>query len=196
MSRENVKTIEKDEQYLRQISIPVDIDDPLLGSHINTLKKFCKENEVMAMASVQLGIPKRLIYLKDTDLDRINKMQKDELSDDGYDEAKVLINPVILKREGLTTYWEACASCLDNIGLVERPYRIYLEYLDLNNTKHNEIFEGFAATVLSHEYDHLNGVLHIDIAKTVYNMTVDDRKKFRQTHPYEIIAKDGEYKNN
>lgn len=39
------------------------------------------------MAAVQLGIPKRIIYLKNTDLDRVNKFQRDEIEEDGYDEA-------------------------------------------------------------------------------------------------------------
>ena len=36
----------------------------------------------MAMASVQLGIPKRLIYLKNTNLDIINKIQTDSISEE------------------------------------------------------------------------------------------------------------------
>ena len=36
--------------------------------NIKVLEEYCKENEVMAMAAVQLGIPKRLVYLKNTNL--------------------------------------------------------------------------------------------------------------------------------
>ena len=31
---------------------------------------------------------------------------------------------IMRTKEGLTEYWEACASCLNNMGLVERPYKI------------------------------------------------------------------------
>ena len=47
---------------------------------------------------------------------------------ENYNEARVLINPVIISKEGLTDYWEACASCLDNIGHVKRPYKIIIKY--------------------------------------------------------------------
>ena len=110
-----------------------------------------------------------------------------------YNEARILINPVIIKREGLTDYWEACASCLDNFGHVQRPYRIIVQYQDINKNMNTDIFEGFESTVLSHEMDHLDGILHIDIADELLVMKADDRKKFRQLHPYNIISKTGDY---
>lgn len=184
-------TINDNEPFLRQISKEVDLNDPELQNDIDILDEYCKENEVMAMASVQLGIPKRLIYLKNTNLDLINKAQKNELSDEEqkYNEARVLINPVIIERIGLTRYWENCASCLDNMGLVERPYKIVVEYLDIEGNLHKDIFEGFESTVLSHEMDHLDGILHMDIALEIKNMPKEERKIFRQTHGYEILSK-------
>ena len=184
-------TINENEPFLRQISKEVDLNDPELQNDIAILDEYCKENDVMAMASVQLGIPKRLIYLKNTNLDLINKSQKNELSDEEqkYNEARVLINPVIIERIGLTRYWENCASCLDNMGLVERPYKIVVEYLDAEGNLHKDIFEGFESTVLSHEMDHLDGILHMDIALEIKNMPKEERKKFRQTHGYEILSK-------
>ena len=163
-------TIANNESYLRQISNPVNIvADENLNKEIHMLEQYCKENEVMAMAAIQLCIPKRLIYLKNTNLDVINKMQIDSITDEekNYNEARVLINPVIIKKEGLTEYWEACESCLDNFARVLRPYKIDLEYYDIMENKHSETFEGFESTVLSHEMDHLDGILHIDIAEEI-----------------------------
>ena len=190
-------TIADNEAFLRQISIPVDLSDNELSKDISVLEQFCNENDVMAMAAVQLGIPKRLVYLKNTNLEIINKMQSNSETEEekNYNEARVLINPVIISREGLTDYWEACASCLDNIGHVKRPYKIVVEYLDLDGNPHNDIFEGFEATVLSHEMDHLDGVLHMDIADEVLIMAKEERKKFRQTHGYNIVSKTGNFEN-
>jgi len=189
-------TIEENEPYLRQISLHVEIGkDEHLGKDIEVLEQFCKENTVMAMAAVQLGIPKRLIYLKNTNLDIINKTQTNSASEEEkqYNEARVLINPVIIKREGLTEYWEACASCLDNCGRVLRPYKVDVEYYDINGNKHIETFEGFESTVLSHEMEHLDGILHIDIAEEIIQMPVEERKMWRQTHGYKIYSKTGDY---
>ena len=190
-----VITIEDNEEYLRQISKPVDKNDKNLSNDIKVLEKYCNENEVLAMAAVQLGIPKRLIYLKNTNLDIINKMQRniETEEDKKHNEERILINPTIIKKEGITYYWEACASCLNNMGYVKRPYKIIVEYQDINGNIHKDIFKGFESTVLSHEIDHLDGILHMDIAEEVLAMPKEERKKFRQTHPYEIISKTGKY---
>lgn len=79
------------------------------------------------------------------------------------------------------------------MGLVVRPYKMTIKYYDAEGKEHTEDLEGFPATVLSHELDHLDGVLHMDIAEEVINMPREERKIFRETHPYEIISKDGEY---
>ena len=161
-------TINDNEKFLRQISVPVDIlNDNNLSKNIAVLDSFCRENDVMAMAAVQLGIPKRIIYLKNTNLEIIRKMQVNLQSEDErkYNESRILINPVIINRIGLTEYWEACASCLDNCGKVLRLYIIELEYYDKDGKQHFEKFEGFESTVLSHELDHLDGILYKDLAK-------------------------------
>ena len=179
------KTIEKDEDYLRQVSKPVDFKAEEYKDAIKELDYFCKNDDnVMAMASVQLGIPLRLIYLKKTDLNRL---------EEEYNEERVLINPKIIKEEGLTRYWEACASCLDYTGLIERPYKIDLEYFDSQGEKHREVFKGFESTVLSHEIDHLNGILHMDIALKIKTLTKEERVELRKKEPYQIIRKEGRY---
>lgn len=197
MSKKTIESINinENEPYLRQISMVVDLNDKNLNSDIDILEQYCKENSVMAMAAVQLGIPKRIIYLKNTNLDIINKMQTNSATEEekNSNEATVLINPVIMNREGLTDYWEACASCLDNFGRVLRPYKIDIEYYDINGKKQFETIEGFKSTVLSHEIDHLDGILHIDIAEELLQMTEEERTLWRQKHGYRIYSKTGDY---
>ena len=202
-------TIEKNENYLRQISKKVDINDPEIHNNIVVLQDYCMQNDVMAMAAVQLGIPKRIVYLKNTNLEILNK----RLTDDGkeetkdYNEAKVLINPEILSKEGLTTFWEACASCswYENDqkqwynGKVKRPYKIKVKYLDIEGNRNEEEFEGFEATVLCHEIDHLDGILHMDIAYKLIIGTREERIELRKKDGYNVISKTGNYeelKNN
>ncbi len=180
-------TIEDNEPYLRQKSKEVDLRDKSYLEDIKKLEYFCTHNRVFAMAAVQIGIPKRIIYLKNTTLD------ESKYEDPEYNEKRVFINPVILSRKGRTRYLEACASCLDYAGIVERPYTIEVEYYKEDGKKTREVLEGFISTVFSHEYDHLNGVLHIDIAKETYQMSADERKKYRENHPYEILNKTEEF---
>ena len=198
----NKITIEDNEEFLRQISKPVNFPDENLENDIKILEEYFKISSItLALAAIQLGIPKRLIYLKNTNLDVINRKNNDIATEEDklYNENRILINPIILSQEGLTDYWEACASCLNYVGHVFRPYRIKIEYQDIHGHFHKEIFEGFESTVLSHEIDHLNGILHIDIADEVLEMTREERKIFRKTHDYNIISKDGDFnelKNN
>lgn len=197
MEEIKVITIYDDEDYLRQISKPVELEDKELEEDLKKLEKYCLENDVLAMASVQIGIPKRLVYLKNTSLEFVQKIQNNTVTkeENEFSEARILINPVIKSKEGLTEYWENCASCLDNMGLVKRPYKIEVEYEDRNRNKHMETFIGFETTVLSHEMDHLDGILHMDIAEEVKNMPIEERKEFRKTHDYTILSETGNFED-
>lgn len=189
-------TIKDNESLLRSISKEVIFPDKELENNIELLEQYFKQNDTtLALAAIQLGIQKRIIYLRNTNLDLINRKNKNEETeeDKNYNESRILINPKVITKEGLTEYWEACASCLDNLGKVKRPYKIIVEYYDINENKHTETFTGFESTVLSHELDHLDGILHIDIAEELLVMTPEERKIFRQTHNYNIISKTGKY---
>lgn len=179
------KTIENDLEWLRQVSLNVDLENDDLDEMIDILDNYCLTHEVFAMAAIQLGINKRLVYLKNTDLDKVDE--------EDWNERTILINPVIVSREGLTSYWEACVSCLDNMGLVLRPYKIEVQYLDVNGEKKEMSFEGFPATVFSHEYDHLDGILHMDKALDLKIMTRDERIEFRKEHGYEVYNNVGDF---
>ena len=84
MERLQSITIENNEEYLRQISTTVNIADPELHNNIVVLQNYCLQNDVMAMAAIQLGIPERIIYVKNTNLDILNK----RLTDEGKEETK------------------------------------------------------------------------------------------------------------
>lgn len=198
MSKIKAITIADNEEFLRQISKPVEKNDPELEENIAILEEYCKKHDrILAMAAVQLGIPKRLIYIKNTNIELITKQQADKTEDEkNYNEARVLINPTIISREGITEDWESCASCLDNLGRVKRPYKINVEFYDINGNKKTEIFEGFESTVLSHEMDHLDGILHMDIAEEVLQIPKEERKEFRKNHKgYIIISKTGDFED-
>jgi len=78
-----------------------------------------------------------------------------------------LINPEILETEGVQAEDEGCLSVPGLIGTVERP--TYIKMKGLNRHGQEVIYEGtgFLPIVLSHEYDHLDGVLYTDKAKNI-----------------------------
>ena len=76
---------------------------------------------------------------------------------------KVFINAKITKEEGIE--WGFNEGCLSIPGIhedVTRESVIHMEYLDENFQPHSEMFNGLAARVIQHEYDHIDGVLFTD----------------------------------
>lgn len=75
----------------------------------------------------------------------------------------VVFNPKITvlddKRQG---FWEGCLSVPELRGLVYRPRKVQIDYLDLQAKPQKIVAEGFLATVFQHELDHLFGTLFID----------------------------------
>ena len=78
-----------------------------------------------------------------------------------------MINPVITEQSGSQSGDEGCLSVPGLIGTVERPERIKMKALDLDGNEQEYEFEGWDATVMCHEYDHLNGILYIDKATNI-----------------------------
>jgi peptide deformylase len=62
-------------------------------------------------------------------------------------------------------FWEGCLSVPGLRGFVERPKKIKVSYQNHKGEDQEIIAEGFLATVLQHELDHLHGVLYIDRIK-------------------------------
>jgi peptide deformylase len=76
---------------------------------------------------------------------------------------KVFINPYIVEEDGEEWgFEEGCLSIPNIREEVFREERIVLQYLDENFKEHEEVFTGFAARVIQHEHDHLDGILFVD----------------------------------
>ena len=56
-------------------------------------------------------------------------------------------------------------GCLSLPGLSEnvvRHEKVRLNWLDTDFVEHEQVFEGFLARIIQHEYDHLDGILYVD----------------------------------
>jgi peptide deformylase len=75
----------------------------------------------------------------------------------------VVINPKItVLDETEQSYWEGCLSVPEIRGLVKRPLKVRIDFLDLDAKPQSITAEGFLATVFQHELDHLFGTLFVD----------------------------------
>ena len=76
---------------------------------------------------------------------------------------KVFINAEIIEEKG--DEWEFEEGCLSVPGIRENVWRqekLRIRYADENFKVHEETFDGIAARVIQHEYDHCQGKLFID----------------------------------
>lgn len=76
---------------------------------------------------------------------------------------RTFINAKITKEEGKE--WSFNEGCLSIPGVRENVKRkpiVTIEYLDENFEPKTEILDGYAARVVQHEYDHIEGVLFTD----------------------------------
>jgi peptide deformylase len=75
----------------------------------------------------------------------------------------VVINPKITVLDPTEQgNWEGCLSVPELRGLVYRPRKVQIDYLDLKAQPQTIVAEDFLATVFQHELDHLFGVLFVD----------------------------------
>lgn len=92
----------------------------------------------------------------------------------------VLFNPKIsILDETPQQFWEGCLSVPDLRGLVARPRKIRVEYMNENAEPKAIEAEGFLATVFQHELDHLDGKLYIDkLVSTEKLVFLEEFRKF------------------
>jgi peptide deformylase len=79
--------------------------------------------------------------------------------------AEVFINPeMTVLSEEKESRWEGCLSYPELLVLVPRAKRISIKYLDETGQPRERELVDFAARVVQHEYDHLEGILTLDRA--------------------------------
>jgi peptide deformylase len=77
-------------------------------------------------------------------------------------EIHVIVNPQIVRREGLASETEGCLSLPGINDKVDRPTSIMVRAVDLEGKPMEINAEGWLARVFCHEIDHLDGILFTD----------------------------------
>lgn len=118
----------------------------LLDDMVSTMR----EADGVGLAAPQIGVSMRVIVL------------------DIGEGLVELINPEILEAEGSETCTEGCLSIPGMYGEVERFTCVTVTGLDRNSNIVNIKGTGLLARALQHEIDHLEGVLFVERAKSVF----------------------------
>ena len=76
---------------------------------------------------------------------------------------QVFINPILMEESGEEwTYQEGCLSIPEIHEDVDRKPVVKINYFDEDWNEHTEEYDGMAARIIQHEYDHIEGVLFTD----------------------------------
>ncbi len=109
----------------------------------------------VGLAAPQIGKAIRLFVMDAKAMDEENEALQHT--------KKAFINPVIVEETG--EKWAFEEGCLSIPGIraeVYRPAKVKIRYFDTDWNEHVEEYDGLAARVIQHEYDHLEGVLFTD----------------------------------
>lgn len=149
-------------EKLRLISSQVKTVDNHLTKLLKDMQKhLVGKNVGVGLAAPQLGINQRVfaLYLP-------NKQKENQLT------LQFFINPTIVNQSSQLTLGvdkkddlEGCLSIPKIYAPVWRPEWLELSYQQIKDGQwqtYHQRFTGFAARVIAHEYDHLQGILFID----------------------------------
>ena len=114
--------------------------------YIDNMIETMREEQGVGLAANQVGSLRKVAVIQLPD----------------WEEAIVLINPEIIRREGEREVEEGCLSIPGYRGTVKRAERVRARALDLSGKVIRIKAEGLLAQALEHETDHLNGYLYID----------------------------------
>lgn len=135
----------------------------------------------IGLAAPQVGEAVRMIV-----------MDTEWTEEDHEPDARVILNPEILTREGTILWTEGCLSVPDFQAEVERSKRITVRYTDLEGNEVVEDCEELRAVCFQHEIDHLNGLLFFDrISRLKRSLYIKKRKKALKLEQEEGLAQGG-----
>ena len=140
---------------LRKVATDITPDYQGLKELIANMYESMYKSEGIGIAAPQVGLSIRLFVIDATPLAEDYPEVKDF--------KRVFINAHITRRGDATM--ETVEGCLSLPGIsepVKRPTEIEIEYDDENFNHHKEVIKGYAAIVVQHEYDHLDGFVFTD----------------------------------
>ncbi len=130
---------------LRQRATEVGQIDEELQQLVENLFETMRAAKGIGLAANQVGLTRRVAVVET-----------------GEDPPILLIDPVILEREGLDVAEEGCLSIPDIYGDVERAQRIVVETTTLEGSRERVDATDLRARAVQHEIDHLDGILFLD----------------------------------
>ena len=143
---------------LKKKADEIDENYPNLKELIENMFETMYASNGVGIAAPQIGRSIRLFVI---DASAVAEGEDGDPSCEDF--KRVFINPIIFEESG--TEWSCEEGCLSIPRIreeVKRKPNLKIEYYDENWELYEEELEGFAARVVQHEYDHIEGILFTD----------------------------------
>ena len=149
---------------LREISKEVTVFDAKLKKFAEDLLETMYAENGIGLAAPQVGELKRMLVIDTRPRDTGGRYKENTMSEleNKITQPLVLINPVVTKATGKTTYDEGCLSVPSFFETVTRADVVHVKYKDVNGKDQTLVADGLLAICIQHEMDHLEGTLFID----------------------------------
>jgi len=146
---------------LRTRAKPVAVEDavaPATQALIDDMVETMREAHGVGLAAPQVGVGLQLFVYE-----AVSEAASDPGSREETAGLRVVLNPMITPQPGeMVQDWEGCLSIPDLRGLVPRHPAVRIRGLDREGKPVDYLEKGFAARIVQHEFDHLNGVVFLD----------------------------------
>lgn len=167
------------EEVLKQVAKPIKSVSPTYKKLASDMLETMYAAPGIGLAAPQVGQSIRLIVI-DTRLRGDDGKVDDEFMTElerAISFPLKLFNPVIVKKEGKTTFEEGCLSVPGYIETVQRANYVEVKALGMDNEDILLKTDGLLAICLQHEIDHLDGKLFIDRLSTVKRTLIKSKIK-------------------
>lgn len=149
---------------LKKIAIEIDQSYSDLHQLIENMFETMYKAKGVGLAAPQIGKSIRLFIVDGSPFAEEDEEEElDPRAEGILNFKKTFINPIITSETG--DEWAFNEGCLSIPKIREDVYRqeiIQISYYDENWEYHEETFSGYAARIIQHEYDHIEGVLFTD----------------------------------
>lgn len=140
---------------LRKKTQDIDLNYPNLSTLLDNMFETMYNADGVGLAAPQIGLEDRILVVD------LSPYVEQDPSCANF--KKAFINAhIIEKSEDEEIMEEGCLSIPHIHEKVSRPNKIRIQYLDENMQARDEVYEGYKARVLQHEYDHLDGAMFVD----------------------------------
>ena len=147
---------------LKKKAIPIAEDFPELETLVENMWETMYAASGVGLAAPQIGKSIRLFVVDASPFSEDEELDADEVAELA-DFKQVFINPTIIEETGdLWCFKEGCLSIPEIREEVLRKEHVKINFFDENLKEHTMEYNGLAARIIQHEYDHIEGVLFTD----------------------------------